>query len=457
MSVLVRGFSCVSRRLIGLSLLAVIAATGSASAQFGRAAGFSEVQSPYFLSRDLQIFDEGLGLDDGQSMILQSLYWDYADDNDADTDLMKQRFEDMSEELRDQDRSRVLQIVFQPFEEKSAKWERLNEQFLESVRAILNDEQLDRWPEFRRKLRREKQISKGELSGESVNLFHVIRELDYEEPARMMINHLLDDYDKMLDEALLRRQRLLREYRMMTINAIRGEDPEEMISNHNQLIAARIAVRRVNDDYIEAIGDGLPAEIGPKFRRAALERGYDRIYRLTSVQRMFDAALKLDGLTAGTLTAIEELQRSYLAELDAVNNSLLRMIRDYEPESERQRASSFALRGTGRQVEKTPDPTREEFRNRDSMGKRYVDQLKAILTPEQFDSLPGSHRLSSDAARSKPSRRNAAGSRSGVGVSPPNRPIKRGGGGAKEGRGGNTGQGGPGSAGGGGSGSRDPK
>ena len=420
--------------IAALACIGSLGLTPTAPAQFGRAAGFHEVTSPHFLSRDMRLFEESLGLDDGQSLILQNIFWDYNDVNEDATERMKQRFEDMQEELRELDRESILQLVFRPFEERAAAWDDANDQFLESVKTILNDEQLQRWPKFHRELRRVKQLPKGEFSGESVDLFRVLRELDFEEPIRTMARLLLEEYEIRLDDALQRRERLRRVFRsspLMMVNLLRGDKSEDLLSNYERLIEARVAVRQVNDEYIEAITDALADPYAGTFRRAALERGYERVFRATPTERMFAAALELQDLTEETLEAVGQLQAAYLAELDVINASLLRLIRSYEPRAERDRAAGFALRESGRKVEKQPDPTREEFRNRDALGRRYAEQLKALLTPEQFQSLPGARRLSSGTVKSPKKKLPQLPRGAGVGTTPPD-DYRRGGGGSKE-------------------------
>ena len=43
----------------------------------------------------------------------------------------------------------------------------------------------------------------------------------------------------------------------------------------------------------------------------------------------------------------------------------------------------------GRQSRQQPDPLADEFAKRRDLDVRYIDQLKALLTPEQFAMLPG--------------------------------------------------------------------
>jgi hypothetical protein len=393
---LLRRFSRIKGCLIGLALAAAFGVTGAASAQFGQAAGFNELMSSYYLRRDLQLFIEGLDMDEGQSVILESLFWDYQDEHEAGKTEMIERLTSMREELQTIDRERILKIIFVPFEEWSIEWDALNEQFIESVKAILNDRQLERWPKFERKLTREKQLPLGRFSGEKLNLFHILTEMDLDVPTRTLIEPVLDDYDLRMNDALLKRLGLSRQSRMLMINSMREEDPQKLLQTYDRQIAASVEVRSVNDEYVEAIAAALPNELGATFRQMALERAFARVYRPTPAQRILAAARELESLTPDIRQAVIDLERDYLAELAVINDQLAALLRDYEPKNEQHRAAAFALRGTGQRPERPKDPTRDEFRRRDELGKRYIELLKALLTDEQLGSLPGIQRFYSN-------------------------------------------------------------
>ena len=403
----------IRRSLPGLALLGAIGLTTAAPAQFGEAAGFGEVMSPYFFKRDLVHFTEGLDLDDAQGVILESLFWDYTDADEESKQRMIERLQEMRDQFQTLDRDRIMQIIFVPFEDRCAEWDSLNEQFLQSVRAILNREQLQRWPQFRQKLRREKQLPQGRLSGERIDLFHVVREADLEETIRVLIEPLLREYGDRMDEALTRRQQLFRESRLMMMHSIRDEQPEAALSIYQEQIDARVRVRKVNDEYLQAIAAALPTETGDLFQRTALEQAYPRVYRPTAAERVFEAAKKLENLDPLTLKAIEDLEEEFLSQLALINEKIIRLIREYEPTEQEYRAAVFALRGSAQRPDRPADPTREEFRRREELGREYIERLRALLTDEQFRSLPGISRfLNEGQSRSRiapPDRLNSTG------------------------------------------------
>jgi len=375
------------------ALIIVLGLTAAAPAQFGEAAGFGEMMSPYFLRRDLTMFVDELELDDGQTAILESLYFDYEDEHETGKARMLEKLQNMRDEIANLEKDRIMELVFKPFEDRSEEWEKMRQQFLVNVEAILNRRQLDIYPQFRRHLRREKELPKGRFSGESVDLFHVINQLDLSPKVLEYIQPILNDYDVQLDSALEVRERQLRDSRLAMMTSIRDDDNASSLAIYDKQIDARIAVRRINDAFTSALYEALPEPVNTEFRNSVLEAAYPRIYRPTQVQRLFTAAKQLDGLSTETIDAIVALESEYLGELASVNEVILRLLQQFEPEEARYRASSFAARGDGQRPPKPTDPTRDEYRRRDEIGRQYTLRLQDLLTPEQFASLPGAQRI----------------------------------------------------------------
>ena len=165
----------------------------------------------------------------------------------------------------------------------------------------------------------------------------------------------------------------------------------------------RAAVRDVNEEFrtamVNALGEGAWAK---QLDSAVLAAGWERIYRPTGTDRMFEEAMKLEGLEASVLQAVTELYGQYKGEVAPMNERLKNLARTEEPNrlvSDGQRfvsmmsqgvsgmARNFAA-GGGFGQDGQDDPMRKVFDDRSQVGERYQDKLKALLTPEQFDKLP---------------------------------------------------------------------
>jgi hypothetical protein len=376
---------------IGLGL--ALAAAAPAPAQFGEAAGFSEMMSPYFLRRDLHIFEEGLDLDEDQAAILESIFWDYEEEHNASRQKMLDQLQNVRQDIESKGRDEVLALVFQPFESRAHEWAAKRDGFLDDVKLVLNKDQLARWDQFRRLLRREKEIPQGRFEGEALDLFQIVRDADMSPAERDRAKAVLQDYEMRLDELLAKREALMHESRLAMMHSIRDDDPERAVSIYDEQIGARVRIRDLNTEFIDLVWTELGDTSGAAFRQLALERGYPRIYRPTAAQRLYEEALQLEGLTDEVRTAIDGYQSAFLAELTVVNENIVRLLREYEPEDARFRARSFAQRSLEEKPQRPADPTRPEFAKRDELGQRYADMLRNLLTDEQFRSLRSSQRF----------------------------------------------------------------
>lgn len=375
-----------------LALSAAAAVTSPTSAQFGEAMGITRLMAPEYLRRDLVIFEQGLQLDEAQRLIADAMFNEYELQITQGVENMRQRFEDLRPELAGASEGDVMKLVFRPFKEWAAERENLNQQFLENIKVLLTPEQLERWPAFERRLFREKKLVDGRLSGESINLFDIVRDMHLSPQVRAQIEPILDEYSIQLDEALRRREAITAGPANQMLLALEAQDSQKTLAAYQSLIDRRVQVRNINDTYIDLIADALPSDLGMELRRNALERGYPRVFRTTPVQRIFAAAKELPDLEPGILQAIIAIEAGYLSELEDLNQILLNAVRQYEPVEQRHQAEAVANRMAGRQTSKPDDPTKDLFLRRDNLSRDYTRQLHALLTPEQFAQLPGGYR-----------------------------------------------------------------
>lgn len=372
----------------------VMAVCGStANAQFGEAAGIAEAMVPDFMTRDVRLFQDGLELDDTQRVIIEALFNDYQDSFDAGLAKMKQRFEEMRPELQAMDERRVMAMVFVPFDEWGKEKAVLREQFLENVRVLLTTEQQEMWPAFDRRLRREKELHKGRLSGESTDLLAIVRDLNLDEETLRPVKPVLEAYDIALDNAIKARQQSISGRSSEMLSHMANENVELSMAIFETQLGRRMAIRSVNDEYILKIAEALPADSGAKFRATALDRAYPRVYRETPAERLLKAALELPDLNPDIRSSVELILQNYQVEVAAMNESLVKTLRDFEPKELRLRAEAFTARMSGGQATKIEDPSREDFARREELGREYAKQLQAVLLPEQFGGLPGAARF----------------------------------------------------------------
>jgi hypothetical protein len=368
---------------------------GSAWAQFGAAAGIAEAMHPTYMKRDLVLLDQGLNLDPSQRLIIDALFSDYESSFEDGKASIKTRIEERRDQMQSKDiePARLMTLVLQPFREWADEKAKLEEQFLENVKVVLTQEQLEQWPSVERRLYREKNLNKGELVGEKVDLVMVIRDMHLDEATMFQIQQVVEAYEIALDQALRKRDDVKSGGKYDMIDALSEQNAQRQLDVYRKRIALQIAVRNVNDEYIERIAQMMPGDLGSQFRQSALERAYPQVYREHQVQRLFKKAKEIEGLSSSSLEAINQLEATFLTEFNAANSHYLSVLRQHDPEQVTQRASDFANRMSGDAPQDAKiDPTRQLSLNRDELCRTYARQLNGILTPEQFAQLPNGNR-----------------------------------------------------------------
>ena len=263
----------------------------------------------------------------------------------------------------------------------------------EELQAVLTEEQITRLPKLVRVLRRDKQLRHGRISGESVNLFDVLRDMrpEFDPETEGMIDEMLLSYDVDLDVALLSRQlndesTMLRLYEMMES---RTYDKALKILERRHTLHQ--GVRDVNDQYIEVMAGLLPYEVAMEFRKSALESGYPDVFRRSRVTRAIDRAREIEGISPEMLEAINSIEIAY----DGASQPLLERMLVAIRENERPRELEYIERRVnndwswGRRGEDEDDPVRMIQVERREVDEVYMDRLEALLGEEQFEAIAG--------------------------------------------------------------------
>ncbi|MDG2020876.1 MAG: hypothetical protein P8J59_02900 [Phycisphaerales bacterium] len=278
----------------------------------------------------------------------------------------------------------------------------LKTEFVGNVEIQLSDDQLVLWPAFDRFLVREKSLPRGRLSGEEVNLFAVLDDVGLSESAYAAVEPMLDEYEIQLHSALVSRDAYLLSSAPRLFKAIQEGSIDDAERILKQQVQYREGVRNVNDNFRVQFADVIEDEMEKQaLNRAFLEEAYDRIYRPTFGQRSFSAAMEIEDLDPDVLEAIMTLDGSYMGELSAKNLLLVNLLRKSEGDDQVSQGTRMVSvmsgdfsggmpwgGGRNRGGGDEEDPYREGMDDRTRIDERYVEQLRALLTPEQQEALP---------------------------------------------------------------------
>ena len=255
---------------------------------------------------------------------------------------------------------------------------------------LLTDEQAEVWPVVDRQLRRLNTLSRGELAGESLDLYQLVDQWKSGAAKEQPAADTLDDYELRLDDALSQRNAFLTESEVDTFMAWAEQDHKKSLALIGRESDLRRSVRNVNEAFAETIAGDLDEQEAASFRQAARKAAYQSVYRTMRQQRLFAQAKAIDGLDSDVLDAVTNLETAYLEELALVNDQLVAATHDYEPGQKKRMIEMMQqFRSGSMQLDRRPtNPIIDGHRQRRSLGERYAKQLKSILTTEQFESLP---------------------------------------------------------------------
>jgi len=389
--------STPSVRLVRSRLAACILAAGFAfggasvaEAQFGGRSGMASLFTPDFLGRDIPVFVQALGLEEWQRPILEALVEDYETNFNTAADGVRAGMGQFRDVAAGASAERVVELISQPLVAWAAEKRRLREDFLEGVRGTLAEDQLEQWPRLERTLRREKSLPMGELSGESLDLTVVMRELRAPMTALEGAAEAVESYEVALDAALAARDAELDASIAPLLRAMSSGDSNSGVASQERIMQWRIAVRQAQEDGIASIRAALGEEYGAQFERRAMQRAFPMVYRPDPVEPLLESARALPDLSDEQRSRLDAVAANFEAEFTDVRNMLVATYRETEPKEPRRRTELARRRSAGEQVRMSDPPEVETAKAaREDLFTKYRLLILEILTEEQKQAIPG--------------------------------------------------------------------
>ncbi len=375
--------------LAAMALALPMLVTAPAKAQFGGAAGFADAFRPDFLDRDMPLFVEHLRLEDWQRPIVEMLLLDYTHSFEAGIEQVKNQMKDSQAILNRTDPQDVMQVILEPITRWDAERRVLRDEFLGNVKAQLSSTQVARWPRFEQTLRREKELPKGEIDGESVDLYSLLRSLRLPYEIEESVDPLLLQYEVELDAALETRRQRMDSLQDSIKEAMAAMDFDAGLAANDRIMETRVAVRNVQDGWIERISVALPAPYDATFRRNALERGYPKAFRPTAIPRLLESIRQLPDLTDAQLAQLAAIETEFNQALESLENRIIETIRREQPGDHRKKVERMIARRNGEPINREPDAADKLIAEKNDLVDETRRRILAILTPEQTGKLPG--------------------------------------------------------------------
>lgn len=372
-------------------LTAVFAAmtTSPAKAQFGGSAGFADAFRADFLERDMPLFVEHLKLEDWQRPIVEMLLQDYVQTFDAGIEQVKNQMRDSQAIAGRSNPEDVMAVILEPISRWDAERRILRDEFLLNIKAQLSGDQIARWPRFERTLRREKELPKGDLHGESVDLYSIFRSLRLPYEIEEATDSLLAEYELELDAALAARRVQIDSLQDGIKEAMASMDFEAGLAATDRIMQSRVVVRNVQDTWIERIAEALPAPHDATFRRNALERGYPKAFRPTSIPRFLERIRGLPDLSDAQLAELSAIEADFNSNLAIIEARIVESIRKDQPTEARRKVEQMIDRRNGKQVRRVPTAADEIIAEKSDLVDLTRRRILAVLNPEQTGQING--------------------------------------------------------------------
>jgi len=358
-----------------------------AQAQMGRG-GMAGLFVPDFMPRDLPVFVDSLGLEEWQRPILEALLEDYGTNFATAADGVRSQMSSFKDAAATANPDKIVDMIAAPLIAWGSEKKKLREDFLESVRSQLSDVQAEAWPRLERAMRREKSLPNGALSGESLNLVLITREIDVPPIVADAARAAMDEYEIRLDEALAARDAADEGSigaRLKSLN-----DTNKFVSTEQALMTLRVAVRTAQEEGIAAIRDALGAEYGKKFEQRALRRAFPQVYGPDPVSPLFEAALALPDLTPEQKTKLGEIRVGFDTDHGALRVRYADAIRSSEPQEPRRRAEALAMKAAGGNPKFNESPEIDAIKlEQQELFTRYRAKIAEVLNDAQKELVPG--------------------------------------------------------------------
>lgn len=377
-----------------LLALCPLPAIGQMVMNLGNAAASLE-RTPPFTRGELRVMDSILGLTEEQRELVMDLHRDFAERYTERLSEVRRRVEPLVEES-------IITMEREPLEqaqriaaEFSKSRTAMREEFIADLRLVLDRDQSELWPRVERELRRPRLLARGSFVGESVDLIALVDARIPLWAEREGLIEELDAYARRLDRAMLDRDRLFESDGVRNFGSLVGNDNAEALRIVERVNIARIRVREVNTSTLVRLRNLLSADDADTLEQAFYLQSIEKLVPPSPITQRILAADRLDSLTAQQRPAVERISGEYresrtrslkvlfeaLAETQAsmLPDSLYESIRAQRGEA----GEAFSLHGQ-------PVPIFEEaLRKRLERDRRAWSALRAILTDEQIEALPG--------------------------------------------------------------------
>lgn len=278
------------------------------------------------------------------------------------------------------------------FEQRERKTRELKAQFMNDLKAILTPQQAGdgSWERLERWDRRREMLSRGQLAGETLDLFALVQDAGVAEPHPRELTEALSAYEMDLDAALQARERA-RERHDATVRPQAGdaitdmEQINKLMSEHRKM---GVPVRDVNLRHAAIVGQAVPEAQKAKYEELLRQRTYPRVYKPSHAAKSLDAASRFSDLDAQQKSAIESLMSEYARSSGEINTKWAAAIADEQKDGGGTAFDFLSMLDDDRDAPAAPNSTRALSKQRKDLDRDTLKRLRETLRKDQTQRLP---------------------------------------------------------------------
>jgi hypothetical protein len=328
-----------------------------------------------------------VNFDADQKLASDELLKGYLAGYQVKADEMRKVVEETREEFRESRDPTVWQGLAPKMEEFRKYRDQSEQSFMNDLKSILTEPQLEKWPAVDRMLRRDT-LSRSFMAGERLNLITMLEQMKLPEDKQKALKETLDQYELELDRELIERNKLQTEVMGGMQNFFRVQGDPDAMAKAEELVnknrEASMRVRDVHRKYARLVESMLEGEQAAKFNDAVKRESFPEVYRERYGDRVVAAAIAMSEIDQSQRDALTALLESHQRETQQINSKHEQAIAERE--------KNFSISGMMGRMGGMGGPDQalmEEVRTaRRTLEESTITKVKAILTPEQAEKLP---------------------------------------------------------------------
>lgn len=365
------------------ALLLVSMLAAPARAQFGMMGGMEGFASP-ITRRSVQSYAKLVGMDKDQTESALTLFEGYDTGHKEIVREVQEYFKKLQEEVQEsRDWSVYQKEVPKKMKEITQRMEKLQNGFMDDLKLLCNEQQVEKWPKVERYRRRETTLRFNLMSGTALDVIDVAKRTGVDQNASPELTEALERYEMDIDRQL---------QAFETMGKKMQDDAMEMAGNFDfakiqemmkKINDAAKQVRDINRDNARRIALLVPEAKRAEFEAEVMRRTYPRVYRKPYIIKAVDAASKFTDLDAAQKEGLAGIKADYQREAVATNKTWADAIQAREDKE----GSSMLSMFNGKPADAN-DPVALARKARKELDTKYKDKLTALLREDQRSKLP---------------------------------------------------------------------